>query len=157
MSAPGASTTSRFLLVRVRATVVALPLEDTVEVMRPLPVEAVGGMPAFVRGLSIIRGAPVPVVDLGAVLAPGPARAAGRLVTIRAGERRVALAVDEILGVRSLDASALGAVPELLGESGLDPIAAIGAADRKLLLVLAASRIVPEALWPTLDLAAGTS
>jgi chemotaxis signal transduction protein len=36
--------------------------------MRPLRIEPVGGTPGFVRGVSMIRGAPTPVVDLKALL-----------------------------------------------------------------------------------------
>jgi purine-binding chemotaxis protein CheW len=153
----GSSTVSRFLLVRARANVVALPLEDTVEVMRPLAVEAVSGMPAFLLGLSVIRGTPVPVVDLGALLVPGPAHTPRRFVTVRAGDRLVALGVESLLGIRELDASTFRELPPLFRDAHADPIAAIGAIDGKLLLVLAASRVVPETLWQTLRIAEGTS
>ena len=44
----------------------ALPLEHVVETMRPLPVEPLGDAPRFILGLSIVRGEPIPVVDVGA-------------------------------------------------------------------------------------------
>jgi purine-binding chemotaxis protein CheW len=56
------------LLCRVRERLCALPLAHVVETMRPLPIEPLGGMPGFVQGIAIIRGAPVPVVDAGALL-----------------------------------------------------------------------------------------
>jgi chemotaxis signal transduction protein len=51
--------------------------------MRPLPVERIAGMLSFVRGVSIIRGVPTPVVDLGVVLGT-PGEAVDRFVTLRA-------------------------------------------------------------------------
>jgi purine-binding chemotaxis protein CheW len=36
--------------------------------MRPLPIKPIAGTPGFVRGVSIIRGAPTPVIDLKALL-----------------------------------------------------------------------------------------
>jgi len=96
MSSPG------YLLVRAGTLTCALPLSHVVETMRPLPIEPLANAPAFVRGLSIIRGAPVPVVDLGALLNTPSSRPPPRFVTVRAGERRVALAVDGILGLRDI-------------------------------------------------------
>ena len=72
------------LLVRIGVLTAALPVTDLVETCRPLPIEAVPGAPSFVLGLSIIRAAPVPVLDLGQLLGnPGP-NAIARFVTVRA-------------------------------------------------------------------------
>ena len=48
----------------------ALPLVHVLEVMRPLPLEKVEPAPAFLLGLAVIRGEPLPVVDVAALL-PG--------------------------------------------------------------------------------------
>src|ERR1039458_916000 len=85
------------LLIRAGDRCCALDLLHVVEIMRPLPVDAVAHMPAFVRGLSIIRGAPTPVVSLAALLADS-ARPPTRFVVVRAGERQIALAVDAEIG-----------------------------------------------------------
>ena len=59
----------------------------------------IAGAPPYVRGLCIIRGTPVPVVDAG-LLISNQATQSGRLVTIRAGDRTIALQVEAVLGVR---------------------------------------------------------
>jgi purine-binding chemotaxis protein CheW len=139
------------VVCRVGARLCALPLDQVVETMRPMAVEPVPGAPAFVIGVAIIRGAPVPVVDAGALLGGEAAR--GRLITVRIGSRHVALAVDEVLGVRRLAAAALTALPPLLRDARQDGVASLGALDDGLLLVLEGARLVPDSLWAALQTA----
>jgi purine-binding chemotaxis protein CheW len=83
---------SRSLVVRVQTRACAVSLTHVIEIMRPLPIEAIAGMPPFVLGVSIIRGTPTPVVDLGLILG-APGSGAERFVTLRLGQRQVALSV----------------------------------------------------------------
>ncbi len=138
------------LLCRVRTRVCALPLEHVLETMRPLPIEPLSGAPRFVRGLAIIRGSPVPVIDAARLLGAEEAPPA-RFVTLRVGDRRVALAVDEVLGVGAGAEQSLEALPPLLGEVAADVVEAIGTLDAHLLLVLRGGRLVPDRVWETLD------
>jgi len=125
--------------------------------MRPLPVEPVAGTPGYVRGLSVIRGVPVPVVDLTALLdARERTAGCGRFVTVKAEERRFALAVDSVVGVRDLDLTQLEELPPLLRHADVDLIEAIGVADAQLLVVLRGARIIPEAIWRTVESGAET-
>jgi purine-binding chemotaxis protein CheW len=139
----------RNLVVRVQTRVCAMPLLHVVETMRPLPVESIAGMPPFVRGVSIIRGVPTPVVDLGAVLG-APGGAAERIVTLRLGDRQVALSVDAVLGVRDLDLSAIQELPPLLRGASTDVIEAIGTLDQRFLMVLRAGWELPDEAWQAL-------
>ena len=82
-------------------------LKTSIEIMRMLPVEPVTGAPTYVRGLSIIRGAPVPVVDLGVIVSGEPCHAA-RLVTVKSAARIVALAVEAIVGRDSIRRGRVG-------------------------------------------------
>jgi len=139
------------LIVTVGSCACAIPLHHVAETMRPLPIEPVAGTPGFVRGVSVIRGAPTPVVDLRALLESGETSAAyGRFVTMKLGERRVAIAVDGVVGVRTLDSTEIGELPPLLGDAAAELIEAIGTRDAQLLLVLRAARIVPDDVWTTL-------
>jgi len=139
----------RSLVVRVQTRVCAVPLEHVVETMRPLPLESIAGMPAFVRGVSIIRGVPTPIVDLGAVLG-APSNAFERIVTLRLGDRQVALAVNAVLGVRDLDLSAIQELPPLLGGTSTDLLEAIGTLDEQFLMVLRAGWELPDEVWAAL-------
>jgi purine-binding chemotaxis protein CheW len=133
------------LLCRSRARILALPLSRVAETMRPLPLEPLPGAPPFVTGVSVIRAAPVPVVDAALLLGGGDSHPR-RLVTLTVGDRRVALAVDEVLGVRPLAAEALAELPPLLREAGSGVVEAIGTLDTELLLVLRSARLVPESV-----------
>ena len=113
-------------------------------------------MPFFVRGLSVIRGTPVPVVDVAALLAGTPLQGVpGRFVTMNLGSRQAALAVDEVLGVRTVAAGAQAEMPPLLAEIGRDVVAAVGILDAELLLILRGTRLLPESVWSGLVPGAG--
>jgi purine-binding chemotaxis protein CheW len=144
----------RFLLCRIGSCIGALALKDVRETMRPLPIEQLPGMPPFVLGLAIIRGFPTPVVDAGRLLNPSSppstpifSPSPARFVSLKLGERTAALAVDAVLDVRSLPAETLSNIPPLLRGGDAELVSAIGALDAKLLLVLEAARLVPDALW----------
>ena len=65
------SDINQVLVVTAGAHACAFPLHHVVEIMRPLPIKSVAGTPGFVRGVSVVRGAPTPVVDLKALLENG--------------------------------------------------------------------------------------
>jgi purine-binding chemotaxis protein CheW len=111
------------------------------ETMRPLPIESLTGAPSFVLGLAIIRGFPVPVIDTGRLLG-SPASDTRRFVSLKLGERSAALAVDDVLGIRSLPTVTLSETPPLLRGADQRLVAVIGTLDSRLLLVLEAARLV---------------
>jgi purine-binding chemotaxis protein CheW len=139
----------RALLVRARSWICALPLPSVVETMRALPVQPIDGAPRFVLGVAIIRGAPLPVIDLAVFIGAGGAGAVGgRFVTMLAGPRRLALSVDEVLGVSSLDAATLERTPPLLDRTLAEHVEKLGALDRHAFALLSAARLLPEDGWP---------
>jgi len=156
------------LVVRAGGRTCAIPLASVVETMRSLPARPIAGVPPYVLGVALVRGEPLPVVDVERLLggeaaprlvpaAPGLARGerAGRLVTVRAGgARRVALALDEVAGVRTVDRLACAALAPLLGGAAAGAVAGLGALDRELLAVLDASRLLEDAGFAAVDAAA---
>ncbi len=144
--APDAPPAAVTLVCRARARLCALPLEAVVETMRPLPVNELPGAPPFVRGVSLIRGAPVPVVDVGRLLGDAGSAGATRFVVLRLGERRVALAVEAVLGLRELPSQQLAELPPLLRDAA-EVVPRVAALDSELLHVLAAARLVPDSVW----------
>jgi purine-binding chemotaxis protein CheW len=134
------------LIVGVGTLRCALPLALVVETTRPLPLCPLAGAAEFVLGTSVIRGEPVPVVDLAGLLGAAPARPA-RFVVVRAGERRVALATDAVIGVRDIAVETMAPVPPLLAVARPDAAMALGVLDRELLLVLQTAHIVPDEVW----------
>lgn len=132
------------LLVGVLGRVYALPIADVIETMRPLPIEPIAEGPPFVRGLSIVRGEAVPVVDLAGLLDERAGPPAERWVLVRAGDRRVALAVERVIGLGRLDPGELSALPPLLREAHGERVRQVGRLDAALLMVLEAARLAPE-------------
>jgi purine-binding chemotaxis protein CheW len=144
----------RFLLCGIGTYIGALALRHVQETMRPLPIEPLTGAPSFVLGLTIVRGSPTPVIDaarlLGASASSSPSPLS-RFVSLKLDERRVALAVDAVLDVRSLPEAALATTPPLLQQASADLVPLIGSLDTKLLLVFEAARLVPDSVWQTLQ------
>lgn len=144
------SLATSFLLCRSRSRLCALPLQHVRETMRALPLDSVPNMPAFMLGVSVIRGQAVPVLDLASLTGAGATACAARYISIDLDRRQVALAVDEVIGVRSLAGAALDQVPPLLGAADAGVLAALTTLDAELLLVLQTGVLVPDALWPLL-------
>lgn len=144
------ASSNPILLCRSGPGLYALPLAHVRETMRALPLNPVPAMPDFLLGLAMIRGVAVPVLDCARLVgAAAPARVA-RFVTLALGERQLALAVDAVVGVRQLPAAEMKQIAPLL--EGADPglVQSIATLDAELLLVLRASRMVPETMWDAL-------
>jgi purine-binding chemotaxis protein CheW len=139
-------TRAPVLLVRAGGRVCALPLADVMETMRPLPTTPVAGLPPFVLGAAVVRGAAVPVVKLSAFLGTAEASSPARFVLVRCGARAAVLAVEEVSGVVALERGDRAERP-LLGVAEGAAAEALGALDGELLVVLRAARIVPDDAW----------
>lgn len=140
------------VICRVGRRLCALRVKDVLETMRPLPIQPLAAMPSFVRGLAVIRGVPVPVIDTAALLGAGDGATVTRFVALRAGARSVVLSVAEVVGVREINDVSLQELPPLVGEMNRDTVAAVGTLDAELLVVLQAARILPEPIWEALGL-----
>lgn len=134
------------LILRAGAHLCALPVAQVIETMRPLPVEPVGGAPAFVRGVSVIRGAPTPVLDLEGLLDGSQGDKTSRYVALR-GEKPVALAVEEVLNLKTLEADTFEKLPSLLSRAEGAPVEALGVLDAHLLVLLQTAKLVPADTW----------
>jgi purine-binding chemotaxis protein CheW len=134
------------LVVRAQAYLCALPLEHVIETMRPLPVEPISGVPPFVRGLSIIRGEPTPVVDL-ALLLGAPKELPWRFVTLRTAGKQVALSVGAVVGVYELDRSTMNQLPPLLHDISKEFVESISVLDQQLLFALRSGWELPDEVW----------
>lgn len=147
-----ATEVSPVLVVMVGTRACAIPLHHVAETMRPLPIQSVAGMPNFVRGVSVVRGTPTPVVDLKALLENSEnSLSYGRFVSLKLEERRVVIGVDSVVGLKHLDSAQLGELPPLLRDVNTDLIESFGTRDAELLLVLRAAHIVPDEVWASLE------
>lgn len=134
-------TSTPWLLCRVRETLCAVPIEQVIEIMRPLPVNPIAQAPACVLGMSVIRGEAVPVVDLARILLANAGEPT-RFVSVRAGERRIALAVDAVPGTLELSAARVAEVPALLSRASA-AVEAITTLDNTLLVLFESTRVLP--------------
>jgi purine-binding chemotaxis protein CheW len=135
--------TKRFLVCRASRSLCALPLEAVVETFRPLPVEAVSGVPAVVAGVAVVRGEPLAVVALGRLLGESEVRA-GRFVVMRTGGKKVVLAVADVVGLRMLSPGTAADLPGLIAGASREAVAALATLDGELLLMLEAARIASD-------------
>jgi len=124
-----------WLLCRAGSHLCAIPLAQILEVMRPLPIEPLADAPAFLRGIAVIRGVPVAVLDLGHLLGQTRVKPS-RFVTARTGGRTLGLAVTEVVGVRRQDEIGAHTAVPLLREAAGDAVSTIGSLDSEALLFL---------------------
>lgn len=159
----------RVLVCRAQARLCGLPLDAVEETLRPQPLRPLAAPVVHVAGLARIRGDWLPVVDLAGLLGMSPALTAGaplidsvhpavtgtaddaaavpvrRYVVLRVGERRVALAVAEVLGVFELPEAEVRALPPLLRDREHGAVAALAERDDELVAVLDQARLLPDA------------
>lgn len=134
------------LVARARAVHCAMPLAHVVEIMRPLSIDPIANAPSFVLGVAIVRGQPTPVIDCGAFVQETERAEHTRWASVHCGDRAAVLAFEAILGVRELPLSS-DELPPLLSGAPSELLAGLALLDRKLLLVLHGSRLVPDAVW----------
>lgn len=142
----------RFLLCRLSTSWCALSLQGLGEVMRPQPVDPVGGLPEFVDGISIIRGAPLPVVNLPRLLcgSSSPGSLQERFVTADSDGQQLALRVDEVTGIFALAGEMWRNLPNLLDGLPAEHLAALGSHDGHVVMLLRRANLLSEADWARL-------
>lgn len=147
-------STSHYPVVvfRARSRLCALATVDVQETMRPLPTQLLAAAPDFVIGVALIRGVSVPVVDLGALLGEREQPDWTRFVTLRIGERSIALAVEAVVGIRELDAESLEQLPPLLRGASSEVLAALGTLDAEFLTLLKLARTLTDPVLHALEL-----
>jgi purine-binding chemotaxis protein CheW len=135
------------LLVRISGALCAFPLAEVIEVMRPLPVEPIANTPDLIQGIAHIRGAAVPVIQLTVLFRADQTIQSTRFVTLRVGQRCIALTVQSVIGVVNLSDFAFDSLPPLLKSARTDFIQTLGTLDAELLVMLDTARLVPDTVW----------
>ena len=101
-------TALQLLLFRSGGQVLAVDAGDVREILAASEATRIPGAPRAVRGLVNVRGTLVPVVDMAdAVGLGGVSGSAGTLVIVERNAKPVALAVDEVLDLVTVQTSAL--------------------------------------------------
>ncbi len=131
------------LAVRAGGWTCLLEVGFVLETMRPLPITPVTGTGPAVRGVSVVRGRPIPIVDLELLLGGTSTTEPRRLVTVTAMGRVMGLLVTEVLGVSAVSQERRAETPPLLADVAR-VTERLGVADGALFAVLAAARVVEE-------------
>jgi purine-binding chemotaxis protein CheW len=134
------------LVFRAGQLLCALRLDEVIETLRPLGTQPLAGTPAFVRGISVLRGVPTPVIDVARLLGGGQIEAE-RYVAVHTERGAVALATGPVLGIRDVDTNAAGGHPALLGARSGHLVAGVGTIGAEPLLLLQSMRAVPDEVW----------
>ena len=134
------------LVFRAGPLLCALRLDEVIETMRPLETQPLAGTPAFVRGISVLRGVPTPVIDVARLLG-GEQTEVRRYLAVHTERGAVALATGPIIGIRDVDLSIAGGHPALLGARSSRLVAGVGTIGAEPLLLLQSMRAVPDEVW----------
>ena len=134
------------LVFRAGSLLCALRLDEVIETLRPLGVRPLAGTPAFVLGVTILRGVPAPVVDVGRLLGGGESEVA-RFVAVRTEHGPVAFATGPVLGIRATGAGTAAQHGTLLGGASDALVAGVATLDAEPLLILQSMRVVPNEVW----------
>jgi purine-binding chemotaxis protein CheW len=112
---------------RVGNAVYALDVAHVREVVRWQPVTLLPMAPRLIEGVIDLRGAVVPVVDLGRVhgAAAVAAGSSARIAIVAEGGLVMGLAVDAALEVMSVDPTELEDPPALATQAGYDAVRAV--------------------------------
>ena len=135
------------LVFRAGSLLCALRLDEVIETLRPLAIRPLAGTPAFVLGVTIMRGEPAPVVDVARLLGGEEADVA-RFVAVRTEHGPVAFATGEVLGIRATGAGTTAQHGTLIGGASEHTlVAGVSTLDAEPLLILQSMRVVPDAVW----------
>jgi len=106
---------------------IAIDVAQLREVVRFQAATPLPGAPARIEGVIELRGALVPVVDLGRLLGGEPLRPGprSRIAVAEIDGLAIGLAVDAAVEILSVDAAALGDPPALAVQSGCEATRAI--------------------------------
>lgn len=155
---PGAASGARVVALVFRAGpfFCALALDEVLETMRPLPTRPLAGTPPYVRGLTILRGAPAPVVDVTHLLT-GLEGEIARYVAVRAGRGPIACATGPVLGVRRVHVEPPEGPSALFTGASKALIAAVGTVGTDPLVLLRSISAVPDEVWEAAGEPAGAA
>jgi len=141
-------TARKLLLFRSGGQVFAVEAGAVLEILPATPATRIPGAPVAVRGLVNVRGALVPVVDAARAIGVGSSleAAEGTLVLVEQHARPVALGVDEVLDLVTVDDDALDDRASLPGVRP-DLVRAVGTSG-ELTFVQLATDVMLEPLLP---------
>ncbi len=107
-----------FVLLEMAGRRCAIPCEHVLEIIPAVKLTSLPDAPEAVLGVLNLRGEVVPVVDVRARLGERELAAYQHVVIVRAGDRLVGLAADEVLDVQRVAEPAIRRPGDLTGGGG---------------------------------------
>jgi purine-binding chemotaxis protein CheW len=129
-----------------------IAITDVREIRSWAPATPVPGAPDYVRGVINLRGAVLPVIDLGARLGLAAADPTARhaIVVVQARGQTVGLLVDSVSDIITVSAADIQPPPEAAGHGTRLMVRGLLAVDGRLISLVAADDLLPESLPPGL-------
>ena len=109
---------TRVLVFRMGHERFGIPLSDVREVLDAQPIQRMPDASDAILGVTSIRGALTTVYDVRSLLSAGGA-ADGALLVFDRGDRRIAVAVDDVFDATIVEASEMLSVPRRAASDGL--------------------------------------
>lgn len=131
------------LFLRSRDCRLCMDVRQAQRLMLLMEIDSVPHGPDYLVGLMNYRGDAVPVIDLGLRLGLGAGAGyttATTLLLATAGERRAALVIDDVLGVRSIPSERIRG--DAMFRDGIPPVQGLAALDDGGALLLDLRRIL---------------
>ena len=131
------ATEQELLTFRLGEEAYAVLVNDVREVLKTRELTPVPNTPAYILGVTSLRGAMLPVIDLcpRLGLAPGVRDEKSRIIVVNTGEEDVGLVVDRVTGVLRVSADAIRPAPENI-EQGAEYLRGIIRQDDVLYILL---------------------
>jgi len=109
---------TRVLVFRMGHERFGIPLSDVHEVLDAQPIQRVPDASTAVLGVTSIRGALTTVYDVRSLLSSG-GKADGALLVFDRGDRRIAVAIDDVFDATVVEPSEVLSVPRRAASDGL--------------------------------------
>ncbi len=146
------SLNSELIAFRIGEQEFCVDIKSVREIRGWTPATSLPHSPNFVRGVINLRGAVLPIVDLGARLGLATAEPTVRHVIIvaRIADRMVGLLVDAVCDILTVARSDLQPTPEVGGELGRSFVRGLLAYEGRMISLISLDRVLP----PPMEMAA---
>lgn len=127
VSAAGTGTTLDLACFETRGRLYGIDVLRIREIVRSREVTPLPGAPGLIEGVIDLRGAVIPILDLGRVLGAEPAGsgADGRIAILEVGEMVFGLRVDAAVDVIAAGEGEVGELPALATRAGYEAVSRV--------------------------------
>ena len=142
------SPTLELIAFRIGEQEFCVDIRSVREIRGWTPATSLPHSPHFVRGVINLRGAVLPIVDLGARLGLATTQPTVRhvIIVVRIADRMVGLLVDAVCDILTVQRAVLQPTPEVSGELGRSFVRGLLAHEERMISLVSLDRLLPPAL-----------